>query len=365
MANIIIYDIAADSYGALVILNQIVREAEHDKANDYYIFLSSGINKTHGNLHYIYIKKKKGLVHRIMWDSYGLKRYLKKNLIIPNLIISMQNIALLGFHGIPQMVYLHQSVPFSDFSLNPMKKEERKLFFYKYVYKIMIFLTINFTGSRVYVQTEWMKERAVSLFRKSIKVKKIAPCIEKHEGIRNTETNNKYILFYPTSNFKYKNIDTIIKAIDYLKVYNPGIYERIELQLTIDKDLKYCAVSDKIKFIGYQSKDDMISLYENSSAMVFPSYLESFGLPLIEAASLGLPIIVSDLPYAREILGTYDGAKFINDYLSKRAWAQGITEVYTEVYKEGRNRYEPLIWNNEGWKVLFNDIHSILNNKKG
>ena len=361
MANIIIYDIAADSYGALVILNQIVEEAKHDKDNDYYIFLSSGINKTHGNLHYIHIKKKKGLAHRLIWDLYGLKRYLKKNSIIPHLIISMQNMALLGFQGIPQMVYLHQSIPFSDFSLNPMKKEERKLFFYKYIYKIMIFLTINFTGSRVYVQTEWMKERATLLFRKSIKVKKIAPSIEKYEGVRNVETNkNKYILFYPTSNFKYKNIDTIIKAIDYLKVYNPEIYERIELQLTIDKDLRYCMASDNVKFIGYQSKDDMISLYENSSAMVFSSYLESFGLPLIEAASLGLPIIVSDLPYSREILGTYDGAKFINDYLSKRAWAQGITEVYAE----GRNRYEPLIWNNEGWNVLFNDIHSILNNIK-
>ncbi len=343
-----------------MILNQIVREAEHDKANDYYIFLSSGINRTHGNLHYIYINKKKGLAHRLIWDLYGLKRYLKKNFIMPHLIISMQNMALLGFHGIPQMVYLHQSIPFSDFNLNPMKKEERKLFFYKYVYKIMIFLTINFTGSRVYVQTEWMKERAVALFRKSIKVKKIAPSIEKQEGIRNAETNNKDFLFYPTSNFKYKNIDTIIKAIDYLKVYNPEIYGRIELRLTIDKDPKYCMASDNVKFIGYQSKDDMISLYENSSAMVFPSYLESFGLPLIEAASIGLPIIVSDLPYSREILGTYDGARFINDYMSKRAWAQGITEVYAE----GRNRYKPLIWNNEGWKVLFNDIHSILHNRK-
>jgi glycosyltransferase involved in cell wall biosynthesis len=43
--------------------------------------------------------------------------------------------------------------------------------------------------------------------------------------------------------------------------------------------------------------------YANSSALIFASYAEGFGLPLIEAAQNGLPIIARDLPVFREVAG--------------------------------------------------------------
>ncbi|MEY8216185.1 MAG: glycosyltransferase, partial [Colwellia sp.] len=42
-------------------------------------------------------------------------------------------------------------------------------------------------------------------------------------------------------------------------------------------------------------------LYEASKALVFPSLRESFGLPLIEASSAGLPIIASELDFVRDV----------------------------------------------------------------
>jgi alpha-1,2-rhamnosyltransferase len=43
--------------------------------------------------------------------------------------------------------------------------------------------------------------------------------------------------------------------------------------------------------------------YQHATALVFPSFAEGFGLPIIEALSNGLPVIVSDIPAHREIAG--------------------------------------------------------------
>ena len=43
-------------------------------------------------------------------------------------------------------------------------------------------------------------------------------------------------------------------------------------------------------------------LYSKAGALIFPSTLESFGLPLIEARQAGLPVLASELDYVRDVL---------------------------------------------------------------
>lgn len=45
--------------------------------------------------------------------------------------------------------------------------------------------------------------------------------------------------------------------------------------------------------------------YANSTALVFPSYVEGFGLPLVEALQRGLPVMASDIPVFREVGGEF------------------------------------------------------------
>jgi len=47
---------------------------------------------------------------------------------------------------------------------------------------------------------------------------------------------------------------------------------------------------------------------------VFPSLLETWGLPISEAKEYAKPIILADLPYAHETLGSYNCARFFNPY---------------------------------------------------
>jgi glycosyltransferase involved in cell wall biosynthesis len=53
------------------------------------------------------------------------------------------------------------------------------------------------------------------------------------------------------------------------------------------------------------SDDEITDLYDGAAGLLFVSVGEGFGLPLVEAANHGIPILCSDLPVFREICGDY------------------------------------------------------------
>lgn len=104
----------------------------------------------------------------------------------------------------------------------------------------------------------------------------------------------------------HKNYETLIEAYARLPAEAPGLFIAGEvsdqntyhqLQAKIEK---YC-LQEKIKFLGKIAYDKLPSLYQGAAAFIFPSRLESFGHPLIEAMASGIPVIASDLPICREI----------------------------------------------------------------
>ena len=58
----------------------------------------------------------------------------------------------------------------------------------------------------------------------------------------------------------------------------------------------------RITNLGTVATSEMAQSYRQARALIYPSALESFGLPLIEAAELGLPILASELDYVRDVV---------------------------------------------------------------
>jgi len=79
------------------------------------------------------------------------------------------------------------------------------------------------------------------------------------------------------------------------------------------------------------SDELLVRLYETSAALLAPSEGEGFGLPLIEAAQRGLPILCRDLPVFREIAGDY-ACYFAGD--DGRALANAV-EAWLERFRVG------------------------------
>ncbi|MEO8537741.1 MAG: glycosyltransferase family 1 protein, partial [Betaproteobacteria bacterium] len=57
----------------------------------------------------------------------------------------------------------------------------------------------------------------------------------------------------------------------------------------------------RVVWVDYVSGEALRSLYYGAGAFVFPSLAEGFGLPVIEALAVGLPVIVSRIPALTEI----------------------------------------------------------------
>lgn len=72
-------------------------------------------------------------------------------------------------------------------------------------------------------------------------------------------------------------------------------------------------LGEKIIFAGKMSREDVFKMY-NTSTLVFPSYIETFGLPLLEAKLSGSIILASDHPFSKEILKEYQNAYYFNPF---------------------------------------------------
>ena len=103
-------------------------------------------------------------------------------------------------------------------------------------------------------------------------------------------------LFYPASPYPHKNH---VLLNDYAARFGAGGEALIILTL----EAVGSGLSPPLMPVGLQEAGGMRAQYADADALLFPSLDESFGLPLVEAMTLGLPILAAERPYARSLCG--------------------------------------------------------------
>lgn len=120
--------------------------------------------------------------------------------------------------------------------------------------------------------------------------------------------NTKFDFIYVATGEGHKNHLRLIDA--FVILAKEGVYPSLCLTLDGSKyPLLTKIIEEKVnKYnlnivnVGFMQKSDLITLYSNAGALLYPSTFESFGLPLIEAAEFNLPIVASELDYVRDII---------------------------------------------------------------
>jgi len=79
--------------------------------------------------------------------------------------------------------------------------------------------------------------------------------------------------------------------------------------------------------VGVVSDEILGVLYRNASALVFPTFFEGFGIPVIEAQCIGIPVTCSDLAILREVSG---GAALFFDPSSPELIARSMVTIATD-----------------------------------
>ncbi|OPX21613.1 MAG: hypothetical protein B1H03_06250 [Planctomycetales bacterium 4484_113] len=99
-------------------------------------------------------------------------------------------------------------------------------------------------------------------------------------------------------------------------------------------------VSAQLGFAGYQSAHELAATYRAATALIFPSTEEGFGLPPLEAMSLGVPVLLSAIPVHQE---TYAQAEDLRNpgFFSPRSSEQ-IAELMRRVVEDDEFRSQLL-----------------------
>ena len=357
--KIVVINTAASEGGALSVLldfyNHLIKS--NDK-NEWIFILSDLYIKETKNIKVIVNKKaKSNWINRLKWELYEGKNFI--NNLNPDIVFSMQNTLSKGIKGYTA-IYLHQSIPFQEakqFSF--FHKKERKLAFYQYVIGYIIKKSLKRTD-KVIVQTNWIKEAIIKSIKiDSERICKISPTINNIEVEVIQDYLKEKIFFYPASAAIYKNHECIIEAVK--KLNNQGI-DNFKVVLTLESNYKEILnvnkeIEDKIIFLGHISRNEVIDMYRKS-VLIFPSYIETFGLPLLEAYMVGSFILASECEFSKEILKEYNNVKYFDPFSSDEL-SELMKNIITDRYDYESNIKLNTQDNNSGWQSVVNEVLSI------
>lgn len=258
--------------------------------------------------------------------SYFIRFYLEfyhfKNIsqdLNPYLWISMQDLSANVSSKI-SAVYCHNATAFYKVSLKEAM-HDKVFFIQNMLYKF--FYSINIKNNNyVIVQQNWLRDKFHDIFE--IEKNKIIvsfPQAKKYFRSRKSRIKDEeFIFFYPSLPRVFKNFELIFEATRILNLQN--MQSKFKVIVTIDgsensytKELlnKYSDISN-IEFIGLIPRDEVKERYKTSDCLIFPSKLETWGLPISESKEFGLPILIADLPYAHETISNYDKSLFFDPY---------------------------------------------------
>lgn len=207
-------------------------------------------------------------------------------------------------------VYCHNPFSFykwklSDFFFTP--KIALFALFTKYIYGINIS-----KNNYLVVQQEWFRQAMAEMFPVSKECMIVAPPPSSRAlaQVRPQESQadfDQYSFVFAASPNSHKNFECLCRAVEALemnlKLSNFKVYITVKgtennyarwLHKNWGKQLP-CLV-----FSGFLPKAVLLGYYEKCNCLVFPSKVETWGLPISEFAAYNKPMLLADLPYAHE-----------------------------------------------------------------
>lgn len=292
------------SNGGIVYLKELIFYLNKKKINKIIIFANSKILFNTKNKKIIFVKKKifeKNFFWTNIWKFFYLSKELKE--FKCNKLLSMNGHYFGNFK--PTVLIIQNFLPFS--------KEGRKTFSYYnrfkfFLQKLSHIMSFKKTKNIIFVSKSIKKEVLKSLSFKINNIvcyhganKKIA-----QKKIFNRQIDEIFKLIYVSQYNFHKNHLNLFKAIKEInrkkmRVKLDCYGELINKNFNkITKGIKF-SKKDGINVYKSIKQESLFKIYKNYDCHIFPSFCESFGLPLAESARAGLLLACSDLNIFKEL----------------------------------------------------------------
>lgn len=308
------------SGGTLTILDSMLKSAsEFAVSHSQCRFIAYVHRKdmfSYPNIEYVEVPQAKKNWFRRVYVEYVYFRRVSQRLK-PDVWLSMHDMTPNVVAGI-RAVYCHNSTPFYKLRLRDLKFDYKLILFslfYKFLYRINIK-----KNDFVIVQQNWLRDSFVKMYglsREKVVVAYPERVMLNKVHSMESELSGVCQFLYPSLARQFKNFEVICQAVEILE--KDGV-NNFKVTLTIDGSENSYArwVCEKYKhlkcvdFIGLIPYSKMADVYSRTNCLIFPSRLETWGLPISEFSIYGRPIIASDLPYAKETASGADKVRFFD-----------------------------------------------------
>ncbi len=288
----------------------------------------------HSNTRFYSVPVKAPL-KRMIWEQAALPKWV--NWLKPEVLHSPAFIAPV-FRSIvsPQVVTIHDLA----FEKHQHKIPLTRRIFYRYV------IPRSIRKAEIVITDSQTVATELELSRFTPKQVKVVPLgvdprhfnAESHstdlEVLKSYNLHSPFFLMVATQEPR-KNITTILNAFKQLREKTPTI--RIALAgrygWMVNHHERDLAGVDRL---GYVPDEHLPALYRHAAAFIAPSHYEGFDLPAAEALACGTPVLASDIPVHREVLG--DLASFI-PYDQPEAWLKNMYEFVTHNEKHPSRKF--------------------------
>lgn len=329
--------------GIFTILNTVLQQFSESNISNEFQIIALVNNKDTFNYKNIecieFPKSKKSWFYRIYYEYFYFKKLSKK--IKPDIWLSLHDTSP-NVIAKKRFVYLHHP--------NTLRKVGLKDWYFDYKVGIFSLLydflfKINIKQNHtVFVQQHWIKE----IFEKRFKISNIKVAIPEfteeitQEKIDLDQTKTHF--FYPSFPKSFKNIEFIFEAINLL---DASIIEKSEFHITglQNNPDKYArSIYNKyknfknVKYLNLLDRNTILKYYNSIDCLIFPSKMETWGLPITEAKAYKKQMLLANLPYAKETCGNYENVSFFN-LENPSELAKQITEIVNKSHQFQGNTY--------------------------
>ncbi len=340
-----------------------------DSNNEYFIFTPTKLDLHFpSNFHFIEIPPlpffSKTFFNRFIWEEFQLGQALKDYHI--DVFHSLYQSLPRGSEKIGSIVTIHDAIPwrfpferkqliyrwYTDLRKDLIKKRANKVITVSETSKLDFALIYGIKPETIEVTYESVDQEFTKEYS-SDEIKKFK---------RQFNVSNKFILY--TGGLKrHKNLRMLVKSFAILvnehgytgdlyilgairknMATSPFIYYQIG---DLEHYAKLKQLSDKVKFIGVVSREEMSLFMHSAECFVSLSLYEGFGLPALEAMTSGCPSVLSNLGAYPEI--AKGAALFVYPYGPHRI-AEALNKVVSnkllrqELINEGQQKskqYDP------------------------